>query len=57
MKKLKQMSMAKVMGPFRDSYDPSWVSRPRTDVQADPSSHRPCVLEWRDMSAHRLLFR
>jgi hypothetical protein len=26
----------------RDSRAPSWLSRPRTDVPAEPPSHRPC---------------
>ena len=32
--------MAKVMGLFRDSQGPSWLSEPRTDVPAESSSHR-----------------
>ena len=31
------------MGPFRDSCSLSWLSGPRTDVPAQPPSHRPCV--------------
>ena len=30
------MSMAKAMGPFRDSQAPSWLSWPQTDVSAEP---------------------
>ena len=44
-KKLKKnqnkISMAKALGLFRDSQAPSWVSGPRTNVPAEPSSHRP----------------
>ena len=35
--------MAKAMGPFRDLYAPSCLSGPRTDVPAEPPSHRPCI--------------
>ena len=37
------MSMAKAMGPFRDSQAPSWLSGPRTDVPAKTLSNRPCM--------------
>jgi hypothetical protein len=30
------MSMAKVMGPFRNSQSLSWLSEPWTDVPAEP---------------------
>jgi len=35
-------SMAKALGPFRDSQAPSWQSGSQTDVPAEPPSHRPC---------------
>jgi hypothetical protein len=31
-----KMTMAKVMGPFKNSQSPSWLSGPRTDVPAEP---------------------
>jgi hypothetical protein len=31
-----KMTMAKVMGPFKNSQSPSWLSEPRTDVPAEP---------------------
>ena len=36
MKNLNKMSMAKAMGPFRDSGAPSWLSVTQTDVPAKP---------------------
>ena len=36
--------MAKAIWPFRDYHAPSWVSWLRTDVPAEPPSHRPCHL-------------
>ena len=36
----KNPSMAKDMGPFRDSQALSWLSEPQTDVPAEPPSHR-----------------
>ena len=35
--------MAKAKGTFRDSWVPSWFSGPRTDVPAEPPSHRHCL--------------
>ena len=35
-KKQNKMSMAKVMGPFRNSQSLSWLSEPWTDVPAEP---------------------
>ena len=37
------MSMAKAMGPFRDSQAPSLLSGPQTDVPAKTLSNRPCM--------------
>ena len=37
------MSMAKAMGPFRDSQAPSLLSGPRTDVPAKTLSNRHCM--------------
>ena len=34
-----------VMGPFGDSQAPSWLSGPRIDVLAKPSSHRSCMID------------
>ena len=39
-------SMAKAMGPFRDSQAPSWFSGHLSDVPTEIPSHRPCVQEW-----------
>jgi len=36
--------MAKDMGPFRDLQALYWLSGPRTDVPAEPPSHRACLL-------------
>ena len=36
--------MAKAMGLFRDSWVPSWLSGPRTDVSTEPPSHRHWVI-------------
>jgi hypothetical protein len=44
--------MAKAMGPFRDSQDPSWLSGPRTDV---PNDHTPSYLIGHDNSLLSLL--
>jgi len=33
--------VAKAMRPFRDSQARYWLSGPRTDVPAEPPSHRP----------------
>jgi hypothetical protein len=41
-KKIKnKTSMAKDMGPFRDSQVHSWLSEPWTVVPAEPPSHMP----------------
>jgi hypothetical protein len=44
--------MAKAMGPFRDSQDPSWLFGPRTDV---PNDHPPSYIIGHDNSLLSLL--
>ena len=36
--------MFKPMGPFRDSWAPSWLSGPRTDVPTEPPTHKALLL-------------
>jgi hypothetical protein len=36
--------MAKVKGPFGDLRTPYWLSGSRTNVPAEPPSHKPCLV-------------
>ena len=36
--------MVKAMGPVRDSRPPFWLCGPRTNIPAEPPSHRACQL-------------